>query len=575
MELSPELEKSIKDALSAFMGEDEAEHYMNFDYATSLVKQLQPPWQALVSVGVHVAEAYAHQETNDEKLILHELVGQALRPVETLFASLLRKSGEELLESEQARLLFHTRFGLGFLLLAKGDKTRSKGILHDMAATKVSVRGHSYYGEGPGILSCTNDVRQGKLRVAFDLLPEYARQKDCVEILYLVTEALACAPWATYILDILPVIIDYCVTEYEKEDYDGPGLEWLHLFVEAAELLSLCEEYDSSGSAPNECKEESPQYLAWKIGQIAGRLAARWPDDPFGEFQDFKSAIEEDFQFERGEEKTRQTLMAILALLREYDPGRDWQKMRDQCLSIWRLSDIYSGMPLSEIGPCQDLYWAMRIGFADALMKHPAPLLGTKDVDSTVESKMWSQIADIMAHKEVQPLAREREEVLKLVESEESTVLEFKASARWDYRQNRLNDSMCLPVVRTVAAFLNTEGGRLLIGVGDNHEILGLSHDYQGFRKERDEYMQFIVNRVCNHIGEVECTRFVSVEFYKIDNEDICLLDVRRSDREVWFREGGKEESLYVRTQNETRKLSPSQAIDYIERTFPRRFNRN
>jgi hypothetical protein len=50
-------------------------------------------------------------------------------------------------------------------------------------------------------------------------------------------------------------------------------------------------------------------------------------------------------------------------------------------------------------------------------------------------------------------------------------------------------------------------------------------------------------------------------------------LDVRPSDKEVWFREGGKED-LYVRTQNETRKLSPSKAHDYIYRTFPRRSSR-
>jgi len=161
-----------------------------------------------------------------------------------------------------------------------------------MATTKVSVRGHSYYGEGSGILKCTDDVRQGKLQAAIYLLAEYMRQKDHAEILYLWTEAIACTPWATHISGIiLPDILDFSVAECEKEDYDGPGLEWLWLFVEVAELLSLYEEYDSSGTAPNECKKESPQYLAWKIGQIAGRFAARWPDDPFDKFQDFESAV--------------------------------------------------------------------------------------------------------------------------------------------------------------------------------------------------------------------------------------------------------------------------------------------
>jgi len=567
MELPPELEKSIKTALSLVMDEQEAERFMNFDYATSLVKQGQPPWQALFSVGVYAAELYVHQDMDVEKASLQEIVSEALKPVETLFESILHKSGEKLLEGEQARLLFHTRFALGFLVLAGGSKERSKAILHDMAATKVSIRGRSYYGEGAGILGCTDDIGQGKLQTAISLLPEYANQKNFGEILYLMTEALACAPWATPIRIIVPRIIDSCVAACEKEDYDGPGLEWLWLFVEVGELLSLYEEYDSSGSEPNECKVESAQYLSWKIGQIAGRFAVRWHDDPFGEFKNFEDAIgEKECQSERGEEETQQAVMVILALLREYDPSRDWQKMRDQCLSMWRLSYSYSGMPLSEIGPCHDLYWAMRIGFADALLKHLVPLLGTNEIDGAIGQKMRRQIEDILRAKE----RLSTEEVRKLVDSEESVALEFKASARWDYKEKRLNNSLCLPVMKTVAAFLNGGSGRLLIGVGDDHKILGLSYDYQGFRKERDQYKRFIVDKLCVHVGIVECSQAVLIEFYSIDNKDICLLDVGRSANPVYVREGDAAD-FYIRVENTTRKLNTREAHDYIGLNFPRR----
>ncbi len=297
---------------------------------------------------------------------------------------------------------------------------------------------------------------------------------------------------------------------------------------------------------------------------------ARWPDDPFNKFQDFKSAIgEEEYQSERGEEKTHQTVMAILALLREYNPTRDWQKARDQCLSMWEMSDSYSGVPLSEIGPCHDLYWAMRIGFADALLKHPKPLLDVSETVSSVESKMWSDIEGIMAQKRVQPIPRE--DVLKLVESEESAVLEFKSSARWDYVEKRTNDNLCLSIIKTVAAFLNGQGGRIIIGVRDDREILGLSPDYKGFCNERDQYRQFIVNKVCAYIGRVECAHSVSIEFYKFGNKDICLLDIRQSAVPVYVREGGAE-NFYIRIENETGKLNTREAVDYISRTFPRRF---
>ena len=577
MEMSPELEKSIKTTLSLFMDEPEAERFMDLDYATSLVKQRQlqqPPWQPLVSLGVHAAELYAHQDTNVEKTILQELVSQALEPVDTLFQSILPKPSEKLLECEQARLLFHTRFALGFLLLAKGDKARSKAILHDMASTRISVRGKTYYSEDIGILSCTNDIRQGKLEAAFGLLPEYGEQKNFDDILYLMTEAVACAPWATYILHIVPFLIDGCVAEYEKADYDGPGLEWLWLFVEVGELLSLYEEYDSSGSVPNECKVESAQYMAWSIGQIAGRFAARWHDDPFGQFQDFESAIgEKEYQSERGEEKTHEALMATLALLREYHPNRDWQKMRDECLSIWRLSYSYSGMPLSEIGPCDDLYWAMRIGFADKFLKPEeakTPAVHTKLVD-TWSPRVRSDIQEILEKKYLLPPRLTKEEVGKLIESEEGMELEFKESARWDCEHERVNNDLAMAVVHTVAAFLNTRGGKLVLGVRDKpHKVVGVANDYKTLRKkDSDGYKLFLCDVVCDNIhnGKILHSEYVTADFCDYEGNDVHVLSVQRALQPAWVREGGGE-NLYIRVDNSTKKLTAREATDYVSKHF-------
>lgn len=109
--------------------------------------------------------------------------------------------------------------------------------------------------------------------------------------------------------------------------------------------------------------------------------------------------------------------------------------------------------------------------------------------------------------------------------------------------------------------------------MGDKHEILGLDNDYMGFQKERDQYGRFIIDRVCNHIGKVECQRYVSIEFYKIGNKDVCLLDVRPSNKEVYVRRGDKVE-FWVRNYSETQQLNIEEAHDYIKQTFPRRSSR-
>ena len=38
--------------------------------------------------------------------------------------------------------------------------------------------------------------------------------------------------------------------------------------------------------------------------------------------------------------------------------------------------------------------------------------------------------------------------------------------------------------LKTIAAFLNTEGGDLLIGVDDNREVLGIENDALGDRRQ-------------------------------------------------------------------------------------------
>ena len=63
----------------------------------------------------------------------------------------------------------------------------------------------------------------------------------------------------------------------------------------------------------------------------------------------------------------------------------------------------------------------------------------------------------------------------ELIKRGESKTLEFKATLRWNLRENRQDDSVVThAALKTIAAFLNTEGGDLLIGVADDGSIVGI-----------------------------------------------------------------------------------------------------
>ena len=68
--------------------------------------------------------------------------------------------------------------------------------------------------------------------------------------------------------------------------------------------------------------------------------------------------------------------------------------------------------------------------------------------------------------------------VAEIIENDEDFAVELKSTARWDLREGKPNKAMEDSVVKTVAGFLNTDGGTLLIGVGPDRQVVGLDHDY-------------------------------------------------------------------------------------------------
>jgi type I restriction enzyme, R subunit len=66
----------------------------------------------------------------------------------------------------------------------------------------------------------------------------------------------------------------------------------------------------------------------------------------------------------------------------------------------------------------------------------------------------------------------------ELIKRGESKTLEFKSTLRWSLKEDRRDDKgVTHAALKTVGAFLNTDGGDLLIGVADNGSIVGIEAD--------------------------------------------------------------------------------------------------
>jgi hypothetical protein len=161
------------------------------------------------------------------------------------------------------------------------------------------------------------------------------------------------------------------------------------------------------------------------------------------------------------------------------------------------------------------------------------------------------------------------ETILAFIRSGESSNLEFKSAARWNIKENKADKTMEQVIVKTVAAFLNSHGGDLLIGVADNGAILGIETDQQLWKpdqRNRDTYENWLTTLLLDAFGKHH-TANLHISFARLEENDVCRVSVLPSATAVYVKDGNAE-ILYVRTGNSTRALTVKEAVAYHQQRF-------
>jgi len=117
--------------------------------------------------------------------------------------------------------------------------------------------------------------------------------------------------------------------------------------------------------------------------------------------------------------------------------------------------------------------------------------------------------------------------------------------------------------LKTIAAFLNSKGGHLVIGVSDSGEILGIEKD--GFPNE-DKMNLHLVNLIKDRMGPQHMLH-IEPRFEFVDGKRVLVVRCKPSDIPVYLREGNTEQ-FFTRTGVATTELMPSQIQAYIQQRF-------
>jgi len=153
--------------------------------------------------------------------------------------------------------------------------------------------------------------------------------------------------------------------------------------------------------------------------------------------------------------------------------------------------------------------------------------------------------------------------VKSLIRTGESKRIEFKQTFCLDVqngtKESRIEDS----AIKTVAAFLNSDGGTLLVGVHDSGEITGNEEEIDKFFKSKDKFLLHVKNRIKTRIGE-QFYPFINHKLVDVNQKCILVVDCEPSSEEVFV----DEKDFYVRTNPATDRLEGRKLTDYIKHRF-------
>lgn len=150
-----------------------------------------------------------------------------------------------------------------------------------------------------------------------------------------------------------------------------------------------------------------------------------------------------------------------------------------------------------------------------------------------------------------------------LISMGEGIGLEFKSTLQWDVVEGKQNKSLRHSVLKTLVAFMNTEGGTTLIGVEDSGQIFGLERDLNLVGGSHDRFLQLVNTIIADRIG-VQYTPYVVARIGSVEGKFICIVNTSKST-EPAFLSGHRGREFYVRVGNTTRALDSEETHTFIE----------
>lgn len=181
-----------------------------------------------------------------------------------------------------------------------------------------------------------------------------------------------------------------------------------------------------------------------------------------------------------------------------------------------------------------------------------------------------------------------------LIANGENHFVEYKSSILWSVKfsdqqiqesnskevKKYRRDASKFIIAKTIAGFLNSDGGNLIIGIKENKtvlkdEIVGIDSEFYKLQDQCiDGYRRMIVDQIIkvffpsnilHHIND-----YLHINFEKFEEKVVCHIKMIKSDSKVFITHK-KEKYFFVRIDASTREIHGEDIVDYCMKHFSKK----
>ena len=163
----------------------------------------------------------------------------------------------------------------------------------------------------------------------------------------------------------------------------------------------------------------------------------------------------------------------------------------------------------------------------------------------------------------------------RIILGPEDTKLERKSSIVFTAANSEPNiQEQMIVICKVLAAFMNMEGGCLVIGVTDKDDVVkGIEGDYPYLNSDPDDESTYQINEdgyrlKILHDVNYRCGSLAAstlrFDFKERDNKRYLKINVTKAERPVWVREGSKGSVLYIRQDGRCKPIYGEDITNYI-----------